>query len=358
MKFDNAPCHCGSPKKYKHCHMRLEALSKVSWGELSAIYGDWPVLPCMHHEAKPECERSIKAHSVSRTAALEPISSEGHVYTYFPFLGFDKEEAVPRRVGLNKASVFSGMCLKHDTAAFATADVNATSGLGFAQGVYRSLLYEKYKKLCGLKRLPRALQMMQQGCGYPKQLELARRTSIQRAGLESGCRIIARLADRAVSAMASGADLPGFSIRVPSPPLLAMASTFSPEFNLLGKRMQSLAFDQEDDVAYIAASMMYVDGHSYITYGSVSHATWVRAYLHELMDEFMRNSYTAVELAFYYCENVYFSKSFRDRLIGQEGKRVLQLATEFNANMIPFRPAKDNPMAQLIGTPEVIYRAL
>jgi hypothetical protein len=78
----NAPCWCGSGRKYKQCHLRLQRMPKVSMSEIARDHKalrsrKW----CAHPAAdRGECRGPIVAsHTVPRHALLS-IAERGHVY--------------------------------------------------------------------------------------------------------------------------------------------------------------------------------------------------------------------------------------------------------------------------------------
>ena len=76
---------------------------------------------CMHPAAPDECSGNIvRAHTVPRSGALSLIAEDGHVLT----LGIDPEMSNGRvtdaqRIGIKRASTFTGFCGTHDKRLFA-----------------------------------------------------------------------------------------------------------------------------------------------------------------------------------------------------------------------------------------------
>ena len=71
---------------------------------------------CLHPEAPHSCRgRIVRAHTVQRSSGLAKIADDGHVLTP------DSSKAITEfiRIGINKASTFTGFCKYHDDTLFA-----------------------------------------------------------------------------------------------------------------------------------------------------------------------------------------------------------------------------------------------
>ena len=84
-----------------------------------------PRLQCMYPQPSGCTERVIDSHTVQKSAVLELLAdSSRHVimFEYKLFLDDPPIErppyAMPRRVGINEATIFRGLCAKHDNAVF------------------------------------------------------------------------------------------------------------------------------------------------------------------------------------------------------------------------------------------------
>ena len=112
----NDPCWCGSGKKYKKCHANrseeapyeyhemANELIRLRAGEKTCLYPVSGAGPC----AVPV----IKAHSISRSAALSKIARDGHVYQpdSNPY-NLLKQKGIRYRLrGINEATTFTGFC--------------------------------------------------------------------------------------------------------------------------------------------------------------------------------------------------------------------------------------------------------
>ena len=71
---------------------------------------------CLHPEAPHNCKGGIvKAHTIQKSGGLTEIAQDGHVFRPDPYC--DPTEIT--RIGINKASTFTGFCEFHDDTLFA-----------------------------------------------------------------------------------------------------------------------------------------------------------------------------------------------------------------------------------------------
>lgn len=122
----NDPCWCGSGKKYKKCHWKRENAKSIPVSRVLQIMRKAiSQKMCLHPKANEgECRGNIvKAHTVQR-ASLSKIAENGHVYAFqgdaalFQPGSGKIHSIVPQKVGIQKASTFTGFCGKHDNDTF------------------------------------------------------------------------------------------------------------------------------------------------------------------------------------------------------------------------------------------------
>ena len=155
----NAPCWCGSGKKWKHCHRDRESQSPIELGEgLSRLYREFQKGYCSHPQAGPDnCgHRIVRAHTVQLRGGLAAIAESGHVVSaktgardLFKNGGVFR----PRKVGVRSASTFMGFCDTHDNAMFRpveTGSVLLTPESCFLLG-FRPISYELFSKRAALR---------------------------------------------------------------------------------------------------------------------------------------------------------------------------------------------------------------
>ena len=155
-KLRNKPCHCGSGRKYKHCHMNNDGreLNRAQRGQIEELFKkSFDKKDCLAPESmRDECEGPIvNAHVVSKSANLKAIARKGHVYTLKPSIGaLQKHGGNPplELVGINKATTFTGFCAHHDRTLFSDIENSVFEGTPkqvFLLG-YRTISRELFMK--------------------------------------------------------------------------------------------------------------------------------------------------------------------------------------------------------------------
>lgn len=149
----NDPCWCNSGKKYKKCHGHPSYKTKPALSEFmkdqSKIYTqDKCYAPdALQHECS---KKIIKAHTVSRSANLKPISKNDHVYCFEANLGGmikTNGKLTITKKSIKKTSIFYGFCSQHDTELFKKIDLNfEISNEHIFLNHYRTLTRELYLK--------------------------------------------------------------------------------------------------------------------------------------------------------------------------------------------------------------------
>lgn len=119
----NDPCWCASGLKYKKCHLNRDKQQPVNkqkiFKQLNSFYN---YKTCSAPKSiKHECSKNIiKAHSISKSSSLKEIAKDGHVLTTFEAttIGANEIKIAPKKIGINRASTFTGFCAHHDNALF------------------------------------------------------------------------------------------------------------------------------------------------------------------------------------------------------------------------------------------------
>ena len=109
---------------------------------------------CMHPDQGNCSGNIIKAHTISKSSALKPMAVDGHIYMFDHSdhrtfkSAYNLGYLEPVKVGINKATTFTGFCGKHDNDAFEKIDdPDMSVGLDEAMLLsYRSLAREIYAK--------------------------------------------------------------------------------------------------------------------------------------------------------------------------------------------------------------------
>ncbi len=119
----NDPCWCGSGLKYKKCHLNRHLKPRPTIEESIKTFNKiFDKRYCLHPGAKTgNCDGDIvRAHTVQRSGGLSKIAHTKHVYRLMPKLSYSPPSfsIIPKRIGINEASTFTGFCQIHDTKTF------------------------------------------------------------------------------------------------------------------------------------------------------------------------------------------------------------------------------------------------
>jgi hypothetical protein len=105
-----------------------------------------------------DCNKSpIRAHSLQRQGAVRLLSVDGHVVMLCQHIYADSPPRISfERVGMRKATVFTGLCASHDTCLFRPIEANVLD-LGNPEHLfllaYRAVLRETHVCLEAATRL-------------------------------------------------------------------------------------------------------------------------------------------------------------------------------------------------------------
>ena len=157
----NAPCWCGSGKKWKKCHRDRESQPPVKLGEqFWRLNDEFQKGYCSHPQASSDnCgDKIISAHTVQLRGGIAAIAENGHVVSAKSAaqdLFRNHGAFVPRRVGVRSASTFMGFCDEHDNSLFQPVEkqsVPLTPQSCFLFG-FRALSYELFSKRAELRSM-------------------------------------------------------------------------------------------------------------------------------------------------------------------------------------------------------------
>ncbi len=186
----NLSCWCGSGKKYKKCHLNREVQQRPSpWNHETSLRKLFAAKGCLHPQASEStCVGAIvNGHTVRRSADLKAIARQGHVYQgYADVASLNRTGGVflPKLVGINQASTFTGFCQGHDTSAFAPLEndlFEPTTEQAFLLA-YRPLLKELYLKQRHLESLA-LVRETDKGTPLSHQLETQQIVRLMEAGV-------------------------------------------------------------------------------------------------------------------------------------------------------------------------------
>lgn len=106
---------------------------------------------CLHFSDGLQCNEIISAHSIQKRGQLGLIAESDHVYRLNADLSTLKEtggKPLPKKIGVNRASTFPGMCKQHDNKLFSPIDDRplAIDHHQVALYAYRSICREYFVK--------------------------------------------------------------------------------------------------------------------------------------------------------------------------------------------------------------------
>ena len=245
----NEPCWCGSGKKYKQCHLGRgnephPKISDVVEESNKAFNKKMCLCP---EEWKNNCDELIvRAHTVSRKM-LEKISVDGHVYSLKRHLGAfvsDGGKLKFKKMGINKASVFTGFCSKHDSEIFNSIEnerFEITKKNAFLLA-YRAFCYECFTKNAALETIPLTRQL-DKGRTIPEQAFHQSMVHKLKIGFETAIRdqkVIKKQYDKML--ISKDFDkIKYYIVELDTLPSLMFSGCINPSFDLYGNRLQNLA---------------------------------------------------------------------------------------------------------------------
>ncbi len=311
----NEPCWCGSGKKYKHCHLGREnepspKISDVIKEHNKAFNKAMCLCP---EEWRNNCDGSIvKAHTVSRKM-LEKISVGGHVYgpnKHFGALVSNEGKIRFKNMGINKASVFTGFCSKHDYEIFKSIEnerFEITKKSAFLLA-YRAHCYEYFTKKAALATTP-FMSKLDKGRTVPEQVFLQEMIKSLKIGFETARRD-QKLRKKQYDEMLKSEDferIKYYIVELDTLPSLMCSGCINPTFDFQGNRLQNLS-NLEAVLESISLSVIANDENK----GLVAFAwlgsddgpcdRFVRSY-HSLTD--YQKTQSIIRFAFEFLENKY-----------------------------------------------------
>ncbi|MCH8988994.1 MAG: SEC-C domain-containing protein [Chloroflexi bacterium] len=259
----NAPCWCGSGKKYKRCHLGRNLEDPVPLSEVDKKFREaFSQRMCLvPNVMKNQCSGQIvKAHTVSRAACLSKIARYGHVYQIkVGLFGSDLPDgpAAYDLVGMNQASTFSGFCSHHDGTIFRiidTEEFKATAEQCFLLA-YRAVSYEVFTKISAMDLLSSSGDL-DSGREVSEQVRIQNLFSWMQSGTSQGLTDInshkAKFDEMLLEK--DFAALRYYVINLQTPPDIMCASGYFPIYDFSGQQVQELGVpDKVPDVIFFSS---------------------------------------------------------------------------------------------------------
>lgn len=246
----NDKCWCESGKKYKKCHLARESAEPHKPWDISATHRKnfskkLCSAPDLFHE---QCSGSIiAAHTVPRSGSLNQIASDGHVLSFMPSLeGLIKHSGVlkPEKVGVRRASTFSGFCSTHDDALF--APVEKTIFVGSQEQcfllAYRAYAREIYTKRASAEQAD-LYKELDRGRTQEQQVGIQAFAQLHSIGIDAALRDIqihkARFDRCLISTDYS--SVRSYIIELEQAQPVMCSGTYAPSVDFWGRQLQDMA---------------------------------------------------------------------------------------------------------------------
>ena len=249
----NAPCWCGSGKKFKKCHLDRDAQTKGNpWDAVNANRNAFSRKKCCARDVGlGDCDGNvIKAHTVSRGPNLTKIAKDGHVLHYVASISDMNKNGGKlsvKKIGIKDASVFYGFCSKHDRELFSCIENEAFTGrpdqcLAVA---YRTMSRELYGKDAGA-HLRETLREADKGLKPLEQSAIQQMLDVIDTGNEAARRELRATHDALTSALVDTRSdtLSSVVFEFTAPLPFMFAGAWSPFTDLNGRELQAGYIDE------------------------------------------------------------------------------------------------------------------
>ena len=333
----NAPCWCGSGRKYKHCHLDREKQTPLKPWEAHALFNQaFATGACLAPNAwRIDCSGNVvKSHTVPKSSSLQRIAREGHVYSYPPKTLLrnrdlkNLRELYPELQGINRASTFSGFCSRHDRFIFAPLETHSFSGSleqCFLIG-YRALSREIYNKHGQINTVTLARNYADKGKSYDEQMEIQNYYKEYQEALKTGiyglnyhksiCDTI--LVNR------DFCTIQAYIIEFEDPPPVMCSGGFYPEQDFNGTKLQNIMTGSTWDILYFVS---FYDGRRGIVafYWLSDNDEACRAFI-ESLDAISDELVTSALLRCFFmsCDNIHIKPDWWETLPDEIRKSAIQ----------------------------------
>jgi hypothetical protein len=329
----NAPCWCGSGKKFKRCHRDRESDTPVLESQLRHEVGQhFRVRTCMHWAAPDECRGGmIGAHTVQRRGAIACIvDEERKVLAFDPGQPDHFGQPSLQRIGWRRASVFNGFCAQHDRT---FAPVEARPFVGnleqcFLVG-YRAICHELYQKKAADEASPILRDGLDRGRTLREQVQIQHMLAVGQAGRQKGLRDIQALKesyDDALSRRDLETNFASCVVQFRGDICLASTGLMHPDFDVHNQRIQNLS-DPAVPIQGLSFGVLATENGGAVAFSWRRADTAVSQFIASLCDQPPESiSSVLVEFMFAYVSNTYFSSEWWEGLAGDQQRRLRGLA--------------------------------
>ncbi len=326
MKINrNAPCWCGSNKKYKKCHLGREKKEPMKLWEIDKKFReslDKKYCSCPN-DLKSECsEKIIRAHTVSKSSSLKKIALDGHVYGTISSIHKIDEHAgkIPLElIGINKASTFTGFCSFHDKELFKVFEDSPFNPYDKEQITllgYRSISLEFFKKN-SQKHNTTLMKDLDFGQTQEEQILIQAYSSHFEGGVELSLRDVEHhklLYERAISSR-NYEEIQSYTIKFKNILPIQCSGCYFPPIDFNGNKLQDYE-DIDNILDNINFSILTENESSYAVFSWHSSSNKSCLKFIESFDKLSKDKKINMifNYTFFTCENVYISPVWWDNL--------------------------------------------
>lgn len=324
----NDPCHCGSGKKYKHCHLRKDDDEKIKPYEIQNDFKKYLTFKKCHAPdyMKSKCSsKIIKSHTVSKSSNLKQIAQDGHVYEFrkdFITWHTNKNDMV-KPIGIANASTFFGFCSIHDKELFAPFE-DKEFNFDYEQIFllsYRALAREFYIKKSVLKLYStKVIKEYDKGIKNPieKKLFLEKANAFVK-GTELGIRDLTKIKTKFDNDMYTKnfLDIKYYAIVINKIPEIMCSGAWIPEYDFQNNKL----IDLEDSSKIFTG--LYINTLSYLSNKGIIIFSWNEKEIIQENNDFIISldnildkdkPKAIIKWLFSNNENIYFSPIWWDNL--------------------------------------------
>ncbi|HBO2162656.1 TPA: SEC-C domain-containing protein [Pseudomonas aeruginosa] len=246
----NEKCWCGSGQKFKRCHLGREREEPIKPWEISATQRkNFSQRLCSAPESfQDKCSGSIvAAHTIPRSGSLNQIADDGHVMAFIPTLDkLIKHNGVlqPERVGVRRASTFTGFCSFHDDGLFSSLEKSHFAGSQEQCFLlaYRAYAREIYTRRAAAKQSD-LLKGLDRGRSADRQMAIQAFAHLHEAGIDAALRDIEIHKPRFDQCLTSQdfSSVRSYIIELDEAPPVMCSATYAPTLDFAGMRLQDMA---------------------------------------------------------------------------------------------------------------------
>lgn len=336
MRFAmNEKCWCNSGLEFKNCHYNRDRLAPVSQGEAIRASKDLSLRKACYVPSvlKDECSsKIIKAHTVSKSGSLEPISdSTNHVLGLkISLANLIKNDGRLQleKIGINQASTFTGFCSYHDKSLFSCIEdrpFQADEEQCFAL-LYRSISKELYAKEGALKTND-LLKGMDNGKSEFQQVLIQSFVADYKLGVEAAIQELStlklKLDDELVGK--SSLDICHVVLEFNKYLPIVVSSICSPTEDFQGNSIQDLS-DLTVEAQPLFFNSFSSGGKSFVVFSFLKKDFKIRGFVDSFLCIEQSKMFTA--LVSFFCgsaENIFVSPDWWDSLVSKPKRKINKL---------------------------------